>query len=106
MTIRLLSVAMALLAGLLAVLLAELALNAATVSADEPERKNCPPGFGWIRWSPNGCSQEKLPAHGYINADGYGVCETGYEADREERATTDGKPPPGSGRTNSPYLKA
>ncbi len=104
MAVKSLYVATAILVGLLAVLLIDLALGASGALAQE--RKNCPAGFVWIRWSPNGCSQEVLPAHGYINADGYGVCETGYDADYEERPTTDGKPPPGSGRTSFPYLKA
>lgn len=104
MTVRLLSAATALLAGLLAVLLLDLALGSPGALAQE--RKNCPPGFVWVRWSPNGCSQEKLPPHGYINYDGWGTCEAGYQADIEQRATTDGKPPPGSARTSFPYLKA
>jgi hypothetical protein len=101
---RLFSVAMALLAGLLAVFLLDLALGAPGALAQE--KKNCPAGFVWERWSPNGCSQEKLPEHGYIDYDGWGTCEAGYQADIEQRPTTDGKPPPGSPRTSFPYLKA
>jgi hypothetical protein len=99
---RLFSFAMALLLGLLAVFLLDLALGASETLAQE--RKNCPAGFVWIRWSPNGCSQEMLPAHGKIGYDGYGICEEGYQGIYERRETTDGKSAPGSPYTNFPYL--
>jgi hypothetical protein len=104
MAARLFYAATALLAGLLAVLLLDLVLGSPGALAQE--RKNCPPGFVWERWSANGCSQETLPPHGYIDYDGWGTCEAGYKADIEQRPTTDGQPPPGSPRTSFPYLKA
>lgn len=102
MPARLSSAATALLVGLLAVFLLDLALGSPGALAQE--RKNCPEGFVWIRWSPNGCSQEILPAHGKIGFDGHAICEEGYQGIYQRRETTDGKSPPGSPYTSFPYL--
>jgi hypothetical protein len=69
------------------------------------EKKNCPPGFVWIRMSGIGCVQEKLPANGKISYEGYSICEDGYGGIYERRATTDGKPAPGTPYTSFAYLK-
>lgn len=102
MTVRLLSVTAPLLIGLLAVFLSDLALGAPGVLADD--KKNCPAGFIWERWSPSGCVQQQLPGNGKIGYDGYGICEEGYQGIYERRETTDGKPAPGSPYTSFPYL--
>ncbi len=103
MTVRLLSVTAALLTGLLAVFLSDLALGEPEVLAQE--KKNCPAGFNWIRLSGTGCVQEALPAHGKISYDGTSICEEGYSGTYERRATTDGKPAPGTPYTSFAYLK-
>jgi hypothetical protein len=74
-------------------------------SAAGQERKNCPPGFVWIRMSGIGCVQEKLPANAKISYEGYSICEDGYTGIYERRATTDGEPAPGTPYTSFAYLK-
>jgi hypothetical protein len=103
MTIRLLSVTAALLTGLLAVFLLDLALGASGAVAQE--KKNCPAGFNWVRLSGIGCVQEQLPSHGKIGYDGTSICEDGYSGTYERRATTDGQPAPGTPYTSFAYLE-
>lgn len=78
---------------------------------DQPqyERKNCPPGFHWVRLSGQCCVQDEgtLPGHGKINFDGTSVCEDGYTPEYERRPTTDGEGPPGCPNyTSFPFLTA
>ncbi len=104
--VRLFSVAMALLAGLLAVFLLDLALGATGTLAQEKE--NCPPGFFWERLSGIGCVQDRstLPGHGKIGYDGTSICEDGYSGAYEHRETTDGEPAPGTPYVNFAFLTA
>jgi hypothetical protein len=103
---RLFSVAMALLAGLLAVFLLDLALGATGTLAQEKE--NCPPGFFWERLSGTGCVQDRstLPGHGKIGYDGTSICEDGYSGAYEHRETTDGETAPGTPYVNFAFLTA
>lgn len=76
----------------------------ASAAPDEPDDKNCPPGFTWIRMSGTGCVQEDLPANGKIGYDGNSLCIDGYVGIYERRATTDGEPAPGGPYTSFAYL--
>jgi len=79
MPIRLLYVATALLVGLLAVLLLDLALGAAG-DALAQELDNCPEGFHWERMSGQCCVQDfdTIPEHGLIGYTGNSICDEGY----------------------------
>ena len=96
MKVRLLSAVMALLVGLLAVLLLDLALGTAGGAlAQEPEP--CPPDFHWEQFSGQCCVQdyETLPDHARIGYTGNSICDDGYTGIYKQRATTSGLGPPG-----------
>lgn len=85
--------------------------NLTSAQEDQPqyERKNCPPGFHWVRLSGQCCVQDEgtLPGHGKINFDGTSICEDGYTPEYERRPTTDGEGPPGCPNyTSFPFLTA
>ncbi|MBP1704581.1 MAG: hypothetical protein H6Q36_320 [Chloroflexi bacterium] len=81
-----------------------LLLAARLAAAAEPERKNCPDGFVWIRMSGTACVQEKVPPNGKIGYDGHAICYDPYVGIYEFRPTTDGKSPPGAPYTAFSYL--
>jgi hypothetical protein len=74
------------------------------VAAEEPERKNCPDGFIWIRSSGTACVQETVPANGRIGYDGHAICNDGYAGVYEFRGTTDGKGVDGNPASAYSYL--
>ena len=81
-----------------------LLLGARAAAAAEPERKNCPDGFVWVRMSGTACVQEKVPANGKITYDGHANCIEPYVGIFEFRPTTNGSPPPGAPYTSFSYL--
>jgi hypothetical protein len=90
-------------------LLSATAGNAA--SAQQPESKNCPPGFHWERMSGVCCVQDRetLPAEGKIGYVGDSLCteSSGLVGVYERRPTTDGQGPPGCpAYTSFAFLKA
>jgi len=87
--------AAALLTGLLAVFLLDVALGAPGTLAQEKE--NCPRDFHWERMSGQCCVQDfdTIPDHGRIGYTGNSICDDGYTGIYERRATTDGEGPPG-----------
>jgi len=106
MKVRLLSIAVALLTGLLAVFLLGLALGAPGTLAQEPEP--CPRDFHWDQFSGQCCVQdeETLPAHGRIGYTGNSICDDGYAGDYEHRPTPSGEGPPGCPQyTSFAFLK-
>jgi len=94
-----------LLAGAGLAVLALVAL-ARPVAAEDPQRYNCPDGFGWIRMSGTACVQQidTLPTNGKIGYDGHALCVDPYAGIYEARPTTDGKPPPGAPYTSFAFL--
>ena len=84
--------------------LVALLLGARAAAGAEPERKNCPAGFVWVRMSGTACVQEKLPPNGRIGYDGHAICNDEYVGIYEFRPTKDGSPPPGAPYTAFSYL--